>query len=189
LAFTPGPLNKRYAAPTIDESLAQPSPQFIALVNHFVSLREKVLECLNSDSVEAILNLSLEEVLRALYDEPSFWEGLVLGHGGLQQLVLDIKFLLATSQGYVSKNAMAASDSLIRRAVEIYCQITKQSKQANVLPSEQWFLSMIEAALKNLGIKTIGKLFAQQQRTEEEQEKEKKEPRKPVLMSTGATKM
>jgi len=136
-------------------------------VKHFVHLRELILKCLNPPAVLSIISISMEELFHTLHDPP-YWDGLILGHGGLQQLVLDLRFAAAASEGYMNASSKEALESLIRRSVSSYCSITKQTNTKDVLLPDTWIKNSIENALK--GLTTVGKLLSQQNQQAKEKE-------------------
>ncbi len=160
LQWTSGAALKRYSLPALsDHDHAAPTQAVIDLCRQFCDLRELVIRCLNPQSLDTILSLCLEEVFRTLHN-PVYWDGLALGHGGLQQLVLDLRFLVAASHGIVTQTASEACVSLIKRAIQLYAASTGQriTSAEEVLETEVWFNTMIEAAIKKTV--TVGKLIA-----------------------------
>eukprot|EP00455_Lapot_gusevi_P037091 TRINITY_DN4136_c0_g1_i1.p1 TRINITY_DN4136_c0_g1~~TRINITY_DN4136_c0_g1_i1.p1 ORF type:complete len:758 (-),score=220.96 TRINITY_DN4136_c0_g1_i1:88-2361(-) len=139
-----------YAALTLNEDImvAAPSPMFIQMVEFLVRLRELVLALLPPDALEPILQSALEQVFKALVDD-RYWMNVNLGHGGLQQLMLDVRYLLAAASDYINETVQAAADGLIDKAQAIYADesgIPISTVQNSFNPI--WFQSIIDSKLQ-----------------------------------------
>eukprot|EP01083_Nonionella_stella_P244852 851752_1 len=149
-----------YSRAVIDEANASPSPQFLRLYKHMSGLRSTIINSINEKSVKPIISRSILEVLNIL-SESSCWENLgdssaatkpsfSVGHGGLQQFALDVRFLVHALRAYRSAEVEAQAAQLIQLAVDSYCRETSQSPtSSDILFDSGWFSSRISDALKD----------------------------------------
>jgi len=154
-----------YSASTFnqDPAVAHPSPGFTELIRYLCRLKDAVDKHLSPDFVDQIVRMCLEELMNSLFHGPNYWNTLTIGYGGLQQMVLDIRFCLAASRGYVTEACASAAHRIIHRAVHYFCKVnphggdagssteTREAREATLersLMEEPWMAAVIEGVLK-----------------------------------------
>jgi hypothetical protein len=138
-----------YTAPAIDQSTlsAAPSRACQRLCFFLAHLRALVLECLPGEALGTVLSKALEELLAQLAEDERYWERVVIGRGGLQQLTLDVRTTLAAADVFVTDDVLAAADALLDRATQLHCLDHPDTQPADVLFESTWFDSIISARL------------------------------------------
>ena len=94
-----------------------------------------------------------------LHLDKEFWERHSVsgrfGEGGLQQLILDMRFFLEASDEFSSTPTEDAINGIMDKAVLMYCKAT--GKDTNVLKSDEWFNKRIVITMtkfaKEMGLK------------------------------------
>ena len=110
-------------------------------------LRQLLKEAFFADQRAKVLNAVVEGLFRALLDEKKFWlhftsrASLTLGRGGLHRMILDIRFLAAAAQPFVSEDATSAAKSFEQKAVSVFVGASgeMQNIPEGVLMPDDWF--------------------------------------------------
>uniref|UniRef100_A0A7S3DJE4 Uncharacterized protein n=1 Tax=Palpitomonas bilix TaxID=652834 RepID=A0A7S3DJE4_9EUKA len=141
--------------PLSDEVM--PTHAFQQLVVLLAKLATAVKASISAQACVQVVSSVIEEIGMQMLDEEVFWSsshggGSVddgFGEGGVQQFVLDVRFMLAACAGYVTERASEAFDSLVERALLQYCEETGQDFRT-LLRDDKWFQEAIAIALKRM---------------------------------------
>ena len=137
-----------YECPEVtDELREEPSKGVCLVVQDLSSLRQLLKEAFFADQRTKILNAVVEGIFRSLLDEKKFWlhfksrASLTMGRGGLHRMVLDIRFLTAAAQPFVSEDATSAAKSFEEKAVTVFVGASgeMQNIPEGVLMPDDWF--------------------------------------------------
>ena len=110
-------------------------------------LRQLLKEAFFADQRAKVLNAVVEGLFRALLDEKKIWlhftsrASLTLGRGGLHRMILDIRFLAAAAQPFVSEDAASAAKTFEQKAVSVFVGASgeMQNIPEGLLMPDDWF--------------------------------------------------
>ena len=131
------PCQDLYAAASIDQNtaIAAPSRACQRVVFFLAHMRKLVLDCLPGESLELIISKAIEELFAQLADDERYWERVTIGLGGLQQLTLDVRTILAATEQFLTDSVLAAADALLDRATQLY----SASNSGDTQFKDAWF--------------------------------------------------
>lgn len=155
-------LAKLYSEGEIAMANAAPSRGLVEAARHFSELARLLDAALGREQAQTTLRQLVAETFRALYHEASYWHALTVRHGGLQQLVLDVRFLLAACAPALDEAAGGAASEaarlVVQRAVAKYATTMNDETLARadaagaypsgVLLADEWFAAAIARALE-----------------------------------------
>ena len=137
-----------YECPEVNDTLREaPSKGVCGVVQDLSSLRQLLKEAFFTDQRTKILIAVVEGIFRSLLDDKKFWlhftsrASLTMGRGGLHRMVLDIRFLTAAAQPFVSEDATSAAKSFEEKAVSVFVGASgeMQNIPEGVLMPDDWF--------------------------------------------------
>ncbi len=115
-------LTRRYAKCEeipADPTKATVSKEWRDLALYLASLQGVVAKTLGQDAVQGVLTYALQDIMSLLH-EPVGWERLSLTLAGAQQLVLDMRWLVAANKSFASPSTKNLLESVCRRVVRVH---------------------------------------------------------------------
>eukprot|EP00026_Physarum_polycephalum_P003723 Phypoly_transcript_03737.p1 GENE.Phypoly_transcript_03737~~Phypoly_transcript_03737.p1 ORF type:complete len:679 (+),score=120.09 Phypoly_transcript_03737:217-2253(+) len=141
-----------YSKDELDEP--EPSQRFVRLVKYLADLAAQAQTLVGAQSVAPIVARIVAEVAAGM-SQGKIWDRIetnqAIGFGGLQQLVLDCKFLMVATNNYLIDESVEALQHVIDRAVLAYCTKTGQDPRL-VLKPDDWFREGINSAVSNASV-------------------------------------
>eukprot|EP01117_Protostelium_nocturnum_P019177 TRINITY_DN8243_c0_g1_i1.p1 TRINITY_DN8243_c0_g1~~TRINITY_DN8243_c0_g1_i1.p1 ORF type:complete len:767 (-),score=243.23 TRINITY_DN8243_c0_g1_i1:543-2843(-) len=139
--------SSRFAAATI-ETGAVPSLKFVQMFISLSTIKTTIINTVGIKPASLIITTILENIVQKLNDS-DFWENVDIGEGGLQQLVLDMKFFAEASGDLFQESSKQIVNDIIDTATLTYC------KQADIdalegedaLKPDDWFNTRIRATM------------------------------------------
>lgn len=143
----------RYAFEEILNDNAKPSENISKLFDYLINtFPTQISKFVNKENVKQILNNIINNLVNEMSESP-FWNqdngDVKFGQGGVQQFILDLKFLKEALADYKSENIAQKIQNMIEHATLNYCtqkQIFKDVQ--NQLKPESWNKKIINSCLK-----------------------------------------
>eukprot|EP01122_Echinamoeba_exundans_P014955 TRINITY_DN690_c0_g2_i1.p1 TRINITY_DN690_c0_g2~~TRINITY_DN690_c0_g2_i1.p1 ORF type:complete len:932 (+),score=179.78 TRINITY_DN690_c0_g2_i1:156-2798(+) len=146
-----------YPEDHIDEDSAEPGQKFIRLFEYMYRLGTDINSIIAQRLVRPMLGQIWEQAVRLMSADPLFWskeqdtaKKAMMGLGGLQQFVLDMKFCLQASNTYVTEDAKRILREMHERAVVNYCLSNNVFNPNEILKPEKWYTSIVKSAMLTL---------------------------------------
>jgi len=151
-----------YAKEQIEES-ALPSMDFMTFFA-FLNTLQTVLEKhrVSVVSAESLISSLVEQVALLLDERAVFQSGSTPAKGGLQLLVLEMRFFLEASGKHATETTQTAINNIMERAILHYCKVSG-CEPTHALKDDVWFQSHIRRAMvktKNLRGKDLDEFYA-----------------------------
>lgn len=120
--------SSQYPEEVIDEDSAEPGQKFIRLFEYLYRLGTDINSIVAQRLVKPILGQIWEQAVMLMSADALFWAAeketakkAMMGRGGLQQFVLDMKFCLQASNTYLTEPSKKLLREMHERAVINYC--------------------------------------------------------------------
>jgi hypothetical protein len=146
-----------YPEDLIDEDSAEPGQKFIRLFEYMYRLGTDINSIIAQRLVRPMLGQIWEQGVRLMSADSLFWskeqdtaKKAMMGLGGLQQFVLDMKFCLQASNTYVTEDAKRILREMHERAVVNYCLSNNVFNPNEILKPEKWYTSIVKSAMLTL---------------------------------------
>lgn len=146
-----------YPEDHIDEDTAEPGSKFIRLFEYMYRLGMDINTIIAQRLVRPMLGQIWEQAVFLLSTDPLFWakeaetaKKAMMGAGGLQQFVLDMKFCLQASSTYITEDAKKTLREMHERGVINYCVSNNVFNPNDVLKPEKWYTSIVKSAMLTL---------------------------------------
>jgi hypothetical protein len=144
-----------YSNPLFDENNVNITGSWLNFNDYLCNLYGTVGKTLSQASVQPVISLAIEELLLTIA-EATNWDKINLAFGGINQLIIDFRFLQAIcGPELCTAKSNEVIEGIISRAVGSYCSKTKQSTE-EVMKFTQTIPATIKNKVKSLN--TIAKM-------------------------------
>jgi len=139
-----------YTQSTIQDYEAGPSVKFIKFCEFANGLTSNIRTFLGKQYILPIISKLLDSVITNLEKYGNWTKiGTRFAAGGIQQINIDIKFLLVVFNTCISSSGKETLKKLVTNTVSAYAKETKAKTRKNILNDDDWVDKCLKRALEN----------------------------------------